>query len=281
MRTVKLSGLTIPGGIRDRITPRTLVALGFLWLGVFFVAPVAYLLVQSLNFGDGHVLAHYDRVFSRVYLEALGRTYWYALITTILTLFLGYLTAYYIAFKSTRPILLLTLVLLPLWVAIIIRFFGVRLFFLGSGPVQLLFGTDFGILNSRNGVIVGLISALLPFAVLPIYNSLRSIDEEIIHASKTLGAGPFQTLRSVIFPLSLSGVVAATLFVFILAAGSFLAPAIMGGPGNFMMANVIEDAQGYSRAFAAALAVVFTVTLLVVIGIFNHVANVGEVLGDL
>ncbi|THE63620.1 ABC transporter permease subunit [Salinadaptatus halalkaliphilus] len=281
MRTITVSSAALPRPVRRFVSPRVLIGIGLLWLSVFFVVPVVYLLFESLNFGDGSLLANYEQALQAVYRQALYRTFGYALLTTVLTLLLGYLTAYYIAFKSSRPFLLLTLVLLPLWVAIIIRFFGVRLFFLSSGPVQQLFGTDFGIMNSRNGVILGLMSALLPFAVLPIYNSLQSIDDELIHASRTLGAGQFQTLRSVIFPLSLSGVIAATLFVFILAAGSFLAPAIMGGPSNFMMANVIEEAQSYSVSLAAAMAVVFTGSLLIVIGAFNHVANVSEVLGDL
>ena len=281
MRTIKLSTVDLPRSVRDRVTPRTLVGIGLLWMTLLFIVPVLFLVYESLHFGDGGLFANYRQALAPVYLEVLAQTFWYAFLATAITLVLGYLTAYYIAFKSERPLLLLGLVLLPLWVAIIIRFFGVRLFFLPTGPVQQVFGTDFGFLFSRNGVILGLVSALLPFAVLPIYNSLRAIDEELIHASHTLGAGQLQTLRSVILPLSFSGIVAATLFVFILAAGSYLAPSIMGGPGNDMMANIIADTQGYSVALASAMAVVFTGALLVLVGLFNHFANVSEVLGDL
>ncbi|ELY49537.1 ABC transporter permease [Natronolimnohabitans innermongolicus] len=281
MRTVKISDSFLPSSVRKRVTPRTLVGIGVLWLTLCFIVPIVFLLYESLNFGEGHLLANYEQALAWTYINVLGRTFVYALVTTILTLILGYLTAYYIAFKSSRPMVLLALVLLPLWVAIIIRFFGVRLFFLQSGPVQQLFGTDFGILFSRNGVVLGLISALLPFAVLPMYNSLRAIDDDLINASRTLGAGQFQTLRSVILPLSFSGIVAATLFVFILAAGSYLAPSIMGGPANNMMANIIADTQSYSIPLASAMAVVFTGLLLILVGLFNHFANVSEVLGDL
>ena len=281
MRTIKLSSVELPPAIRQRVTPRTLVGIGLLWLTLFFIVPILFLFYESLNFGEGALYANYEQALAPVYRDILIQTFWYALLTTVITLVLGYLTAYYIAFKSKRPLALLGLVLLPLWVAIIIRFFGVRLFFLPNGPIQQSFGTDFGILFSRNGVILGLISALLPFAVLPIYNSLQAIDEELIHASHTLGAGQTQTLRSVILPLSLSGVVAATLFVFILASGSYLAPSIMGGPANDMMANVIADSQSYSVPLASAMAVVFTGALLVLVGLFNHFANVSEVLGDL
>lgn len=281
MRTVKIPSAAVPTGIRERFSPRMLVGFGLLWLSVFFVVPVLVLLYESLNFGEGGLFVHYHHVFGDPYPRIMLRTLGYAFVTTVICLVLGYLTAYYIAFRANRPLLLLALVLLPLWVAIIIRFFGVRLFFLDSGPLQLLLGTDFGILFSSRGVILGLVSALLPFSVLPIYNSLRSIDEELIHASHTLGASQLQTLRSVILPLSYSGIVASTLFVFILAAGSYLAPSFLGTQSEHMMANAIASAQGYNISVAAAMSVMFTGALLVLVGLFNHFANVSEVLGEL
>ncbi|SEH14975.1 spermidine/putrescine transport system permease protein [Natronorubrum sediminis] len=281
MRTIRLDSVSLPPALRKRVSARTLVGLGLVWLTVFFIVPVLYLLVESLNFGDGGLFTYYETALSGVYGETLVRTFLYAFLTTAICLVLGYLSAYYIAFKSKRAILLLSLVLLPLWIAIIIRFFGVRLFFISSGPVQQVFGTDFGFLFSRNGVILGLVCALLPFAVLPIYNSLRSIDDELINASHTLGASQLQTLRTVILPLSYPGIIAATLFVFILAAGSYLAPSFLGSSENLMMANRIADAQGYSVALASAMSVVFTGGLLILVGLFNHFANVSEVLGDL
>lgn len=267
--------------LEDRSKPKLLMAVGLGWLTIFFVIPVVVLLFESLNFSEGSLLENYSTALSGTYLWTLGRTMAYAFITTIVCLILGYWISYYIAFKAKRQMLMLGFVLLPLWIAIIIRFFGVSLFFLPTGPVQQVFGTDFGILFSTSGVIIGLTSALLPFAILPIYNSLQSIDEELINASKILGATPLHTLRTVIFPLSLSGVIASALFVYILAAGSFLAPAILGGPGDFMMANVIEQSFSYSIPLAAALSVVFTVALLILIGVFNHYANISEVLSDL
>ncbi|MFB1062625.1 MULTISPECIES: ABC transporter permease [unclassified Natrinema] len=239
------------------------------------------LFVESLNFGGGDLFANYRDALSGVYLETLGRTLYYALITTVVCLVLGYTIAYFIAFKAKRQFAMLALVLLPLWIAIIIRYFGVSLFFLPTGPVQQLFGTDFGVLFTTRGVVIGLVSALLPFAILPMYNSIQSIDDELIYASEVLGATPLYTLRTVIIPLSLSGVVAAALFVYILAAGSYLAPALLGGPADFMMANVIEQSFTYDLDLAATMSVVFTVTLLILIGLFNHYANISEVLSDL
>jgi len=279
--SVRLPEFPSIGLFRDRSTAKILMGLGLGWLTIFFIIPVVVLLFESLNFGEGTLFENYSTALSSTYTMTLGRTLAYAFVTTVVCLILGYWIAYYIAFKSNRQMLMLGFILLPLWIAIIIRYFGVSLFFLPTGPVQQIFGTDFGVLFSTTGVIVGLTSALLPFAILPIFNSLQSIDEDLINASQVLGATPLYTLRTVIFPLSLSGVIASALFVYILAAGSFLAPAILGGPGNFMMANVIEQSFSYSIPLAAALSVVFTVALLILIGIFNRYANISEVLSDL
>lgn len=278
---VTLPDFSTPEWLRGRSSPKLLVALGLGWLTLFFIAPVIVLFVESLNFGGGDLFTNYRDALSGVYLETLGRTLYYALITTVVCLVFGYTIAYYIAFKAKRQVAMLALVLLPLWIAIIIRYFGVSLFFLPTGPVQQLFGTDFGVLFTTRGVVVGLVSALLPFAILPMYNSIQSIDDELIYASEVLGATPLYTLRTVIIPLSLSGVVAAALFVYILAAGSYLAPALLGGPDDFMMANVIEQTFTYDLDLAATMSVVFTVTLLILIGLFNHYANISEVLSDL
>lgn len=279
--TITLPSVETPGWLRKRATPKLLVAFGLVWLSVFFILPVVLLLFQSLNFAEGGLFEYYVNAFSGTFADTLTRTLWYALLTTVVCVALGYVVAYYIVFKARRKVLLLSAVLLPLWIAIILRYFGVSLFLLPTGPLQLVFGTDFGLLFSTPGVILGLVCALLPLAIIPIYNSLRSIDEALIDASRILGATPFQTFRRVVGPQSLSGVIAGSLFVYILAAGSFLAPAILGGPGNFMMANVIEQAFAYNVQQAAAYSVVFTATLLVIIGAFNHYVDISEVLGGI
>ena len=277
--------IELPGtgfvGLEERISSRHLAWFGIAFLVVLFVIPVFVLLLNSVNFEGGDPFRYYRSALGSVYLMTLLRTFYYALLTTVLSLVLAYAFSYYVAFKAEHPMVFLSLIALPLWIAIIIRYFGVALFFLPTGPFVQVFGSDFGVLFNTPGVILGLTSALLPLAILPIYNSLQAIDEEMIHASRVLGASQFTTVREIILPMSLSGIVAGTLFVFILAAGSFLGPAILGGPGDFLMANVIESTFGYNTDLSAALAVVFTVALLILVGVFNWFVNIGEVLGDL
>lgn len=277
-----IEGLPTPDVLKRYGSPRALVALGLGFLGVAYVIPILLLYWQSLNFDDGGLFVHYTTALSGIYLQTLLRSFYYGILTTMVTLSLGYVLAYYIAFRANREKFLLGLVVLPLWIAYVIRYLGIQLLLFESSPVVQLFGTDFGILFSTRGVIIGLTSVFLPFAILPIYHALKSIEDEIISASRTLGAGQLRTIRSVIIPLSLSGIVAGGLIVFILATGSFLAPAVLGSPGDTMIANVIEGSySSFNVGLASSLAVIYTTLLLVVIMAFNSYVNIGRVLGEL
>jgi spermidine/putrescine transport system permease protein len=279
-----VKNLPLPKAVQQRVSGGTLALIGLATLAILFVVPIALLFRESLNLsGPGSVFVHYETALSSIYLETIIRSFLFGLATTIVSLILAYSLAYYIVFHSKYKLLLLGLVILPFWVAYIIRYLGIQLFFSPTGPFVGLFGSDVGVLFSPLGVIVGLASALLPFAILPIYNSLDAIDKEMIDASQVMGAGRLRTFRSVTLPLSLSGVVAGGLIEFILATGSFLAPAILGGPGETMIANLI--AEVFSSAFnielASALAMIYTVVLTAVLLVFNSVVDIGEVLGDI
>ena len=278
-----VEGIPVPKVVERYASARSLVGVGLAFLSVFYIVPILFLYWNSLNFGSGGLFVHYEQALSDVYLVTLARSFYYGVLTTAVTLSLGYVLAYYIAFRASREKLLLGLVVLPLWIAYVIRYLGIQLFLFPSSPFVQLVGTDFGILFATEGVIIGLTSVFLPFAILPIYHALTSIDEELVHASRVLGAGQLRTIRSVVFPLSLSGVIAGGIIVFILATGSFLAPAMLGGPNDTMIANVIE--QSYSQTFdlglASSLAVIYTTILLVLLTVFNSYVNLGEVLGEL
>lgn len=274
---------TFVDGLQDRVTNRTLAAIGLGWLTVFFIVPLLLLAYASFNLDGGSVFANYRTALSGVYLNAIVRSFYYGIITTAISLVLAYALAFYIVFYAERKLLLLGLVILPFWVAYIIRYLGIQLFLSPSGPFVMVFGTNFGLLFSSAGVIIGLTSALMPFAILPIYNALDSIDEELIDASRVLGAGRIRTIISVVFPLSLSGVVAGGIIEFILATGSFLGPAILGGEGQTMIANIIAQTfnTGFNVELASAIAILYTAILTAVLLVFNSVVNIGEVLGDL
>ena len=199
-----IEGIPLPGWAKRLGKPKNLVAIGLGFLLVFYVVPIFVLFFQSLNFGAGGLLENYRTALSGIYITILLRSFYYGILTTGATLVLGYILAYYISFRGTRKNLLLGLVVLPLWVAYIIRYLGLQLFFFPTGPFVAVFGTDFGLLFSTAGVVLGLMVVFLPFAILPIYHALQSIDRDLVSASRVLGAGQLRTIRSVVIPLSLS-----------------------------------------------------------------------------
>jgi len=272
----------VPRWLTDRISERHLVAIGIGWVAFFFVFPILFLVSESLNFGSGGLFDAYRRAMGGVYVDAFVRSFIYGFLTTVLTLVFAYVLAYYLVFASNRVRLLLTLVVVPLWIAYIIRYFGLLLFFSPTGPLGEA-GLEIDLLFTSTAVIIGLTNAYLPFAVLPIYNSLNAIHHETIDASRALGAGQLRTIYEVVLPLSMPGIVAAGVIVFILAAGSFLGPAVLGGPNQSMIANEIARTflEAYNIQLASALAVIYTVLLVAFIAAFNAVFDLQEALGNL
>lgn len=279
-----LGGLTHAVGDRleGRISNRHLAIFGLGFVGLFFVLPILLLVPVSLNLGTSTPFESYKRALDGIYVNAFVRSFFYGIITTAVTLGLAYLLSYYLAFATDRVRIAMTFIIIPLWIAYVIRYFGILLFLSPAGPLTDLTGVDPGLLFTMPAVIIGLVNVYLPFAVLPIYNSLNAIDEALINASRVLGAGKWRTIATVVFPLSLPGLVAAGLIVFILAAGSFLGPAVLGGPRQTMIANVIAQAflDSFNIQFASALAVIYTILLVGLLLVFNSLFDLQEVLGN-
>ena len=172
-----------------------------------------------------------------------------SLIVTVLAAVLGYIPAYVIAMTKYRhKWLLLLLLILPFWISFIIRtlswihIFGnqgalnglMNLLGLGDLPVQIMY-TEFT-------VIVGFIHVFLPYMILNVYVSLEGIDKNLEPAARTLGATPWQAFKEVTLPLSLPGLAAGSLLVFVLTGGSYVTPLILGGPSDFLFGNLVYDA---------------------------------------
>ena len=270
-------------GLEGRIANRHLALFGLGFVGLFFVLPILLLIPESLSLGSTTPFESYRRVMNGIYMDAFIRSFLYGFVTTGVTLALAYMLSYFLAFSTERVRTAMILIIVPLWIAYIVRYFGILLFLSPAGPLADLTGFETDLLFTTPAVVIGLANVYLPFAVLPIYNSLNAIDEELVNASRVLGAGKWRTITKVIFPLSLPGLVAAGLIVFILAAGSFLGPAVLGGPKQTMIANVIAQAflSNFNIQFASALAIVYTVLLVGFLLVFNTLFDIQEVLGNI
>jgi len=243
------------------------------WLTLFVVVPGAILFVYSFCERDeiGGViftftLHNYQRVFDGVYLWIFARSIGYAAVTTILCVIIGYPVAYYIARveEGLRNRLLL-LVMVPFWTSFLIRTYawitilkqeGLLNSFLEATRLDI---GPFNLLYTPVAVIIGLVYAYLPFMILPIYGSAEKLDNSLIEAAYDLGAGPLRAFSSVIVPLTMPGIAAGTLLVFVPAIGMFAITDLMGGAKVPMIGNVIQNQflQARDWPFGAALGVIF------------------------
>lgn len=287
---------------RERVLAASQAGIGLVWMIVFLFAPLAYVLALSFwQRGVGGAVvqeftwANYWSVLlddvelltwqiDNLYLIILWQSLKFGVITTVVTLLVGYVPGYFLGRTETRwRSVLLLFVVLPFWVPLIIRYYAWILVLGNEGVLTTTLGVlglpADSFLYTELAVITGLVQVLLPFMILPIYNSVNKIDGEMLESAKTMGAGPLRAFYEVTLPLSLPGISAGSILVFILAVGSFMAPALLGGPGNSMVANLI--ARTFSELFdwplASAMAIVYLVVLFAIITAFNRFVGLEEV----
>ncbi|MBF0679033.1 MAG: ABC transporter permease subunit [Devosia sp.] len=273
------------------ITGRMLVlAAPFIWLLVFFLIPLFVVFGISLatkQFGrppfspllktdEGTVqltlhLNNYIRLFTdNLYVAAYLSSIRIAAIATVITLLIGYPMAYFIARApgQWRNILLM-LVILPFFTSLLLRVYALTGFMRGNGVINQFLGL-FGIeplvmMQTDFAVYVGLVYTYLPFMILPLFTTLVKLDDSLLEASADLGARPLRTFLSITLPLSVPGIVAGSMLVFIPAIGEFVIPSLLGGPETLMIGRVLWDefftATNWPRAAAVACAMLVVVVV--------------------
>src|ERR671916_3271658 len=259
------------------------------WLGVFFLVPL--LLILAYSFGTSGVYGgitlgfnpgNYLKVIDPLYLEIILRTFVIAFINTLLCLTLGYPLAYFIALKSgSWKNILILMVMIPFWTSLLLRAYAWVVILNGNGianrALQFLGITDepLTLIFTPQAVMMGMVYSYLPFMILPLYAALEKFDVRLKEAAQDLGASRWHTFWRVTFPLSLPGVIAGSILVFIPSAGEFVIPNLLGGARTVMIGNLIQQQflQARDWAFGSALAVMLAV--LLVGAIMFYVRRVG------
>jgi spermidine/putrescine transport system permease protein len=261
----------------------SLLAPGGLWLLAFFLAPILIMLVYSVmprgiygGVEPGFTLEHYRRFFDPLYLEILQRTFVWSIACTIICLLLGYPVAYVIARGGRWKNFLLFLVVLPFWTSFLVRTFAMIFLMRDTGLINNWL-TKLGIIQeplsmlyTPFAVMVGLVYGFLPFMVLPIYASLEKLDLSLLEAAEVLGARPGARFRRVTLPLSMPGVVAGCLLVFIPALGSFLTSDLLGGAKELMIGNLVQNQFSAARNWPFGSAASFIVMALVLVSVMIY-----------
>ncbi|KFC71795.1 Putrescine transport system permease protein PotH [Devosia sp. LC5] len=266
------------------------IAAPAIWLTVFFLVPLLVVFGISLSvkqFGrppytpllttdEGTVqltlhLSNYLRLFTdNLYVAAYLSSIKIAFISTVIALLIGYPMAYAIARAPDRwRNILLMLVILPFWTSFLLRVYALTGFMRGNGVINNFLGL-FGIppvvmMQTDFAVYVGIVYTYLPFMILPLYTNLVKLDGALLEASADLGARPVRTFLSITLPLSMPGIIAGSMLVFIPAIGEFVIPSLLGGPSTLMIGRVLWDEffanTNWPRAAAVAIAMLVVVVI--------------------
>lgn len=282
-----------------------LISPGALWILLFFNIPLLIVLFISfvergraggIKLPPVYTLENYRQLFNAcssefagpecdpfLYIGIFGHSVRIALIVTLWCILLGYPLSYFIS--RQKPVwrdALMVLVIIPFWTNFLVRTYALKQvlategllnsFFMGIG----LINQPFELLFNEFAVIVGLIYGYLPFAVLPMYASIEKFDHSLMEAASDLGAPPWRAFLRVMLPMTLPGVVAALVLVFVPVVGAFITPDIMGGGKIEMIGTLINRQFGVSRNWPFGSSMSLVLMLMVLIGVIAYFRSGGE-----
>lgn len=275
-----------------RLKGLALISPTMLYLGVFMLVPLVMVIILSfMTRGTyGNVVfkfnpTNYTRLMDPIYLRVLGFSLWVAALTTGISLIAGYPLAYFIArAPRRRRSLYLFLILVPFWTNFIIRIYAwimiLRTEGLLNGLLQSigLIQAPLNLLYTPTAVMIGMVYEFLPFMVLPLYTSLEKMDLTQLEAAADLGARPWQAFWRVTLPVTLPGIVAGSILVFIPAMGMFVIPDLMGGAKTELVGNLVRNQFLTARnwPFGAAASMVLLVATLIITLVYTRKTGFGE-----
>lgn len=274
---------------RQRLHLSILALPATIWLGVFFVAPLALVLLYSFldrgTYGGvewSFTLANYQRLGRGIYWGILWRSVWLAIVTTAISLAIGYPLAFFIATRPQRwRNALLLLVIVPFWTNFLVRTYAWIVLLRTEGVINTvlqslhLISEPLTLLFTPLAVMVGLVYGYLPFMILPLYSTMERFDFSLVQAAQDLGANDLRTFWRVLLPLTMRGIVAGSLLVFIPAVGAFITPDILGGAKTMMVGNLIQNQFLKARnwPFGSALSITLMAIVLVLVLIYFRMSD--------
>jgi spermidine/putrescine transport system permease protein len=260
-----------------------------IWLLIFFIIPLIIVLVYSFlergTYGGvtwEFTLKNYQRLVNDLYLNIFWRSLGLASLTTLICLIIGYPLAFFIATSSTRwRNLLLFLVIIPFWTNFLVRTYAWMIILRSEGMINTILQSlsliqePLNLLFTPFAVIVGLIYGYLPFMILPLYATIERLNFSLVEAAQDLGANQIRTFFRIILPLTLPGIIAGSILVFIPALGAFITPDILGGAKTVMVGNLIQNQflQARDWPFGSALSMGLMVLVLIPVMIYFRSSN--------
>ena len=291
---IRHAGPNARGLARDAASERlaliSLSAPAFVLVLITMVLPVAWLFWLSFLADNGSFsLEHYRRLIEQPsYARTFVVTFEVSLLTTAICILLGYPLAYVLSQLPRRAAnLCLVAVMLPFWTSLLVRTYAWLVLLQRSGLINTwgmklgLWTEPLPLVHNLTGTMIGMVHIMLPFLVLPVLGAMRSIDKDYLKAAANLGAGPVRAFWAVFFPLSMPGLIAGALIVFILCLGFYVTPAVLGGGKVIMVANAIANdiELFFNWGAASALGVVLLALTLAFLYVASRVLRLDQLFG--
>jgi spermidine/putrescine transport system permease protein len=261
---------------------------GMIWLAIFFVVPLVSVLAFSLGRGTARgavdmsslTLENYVRIFQPVgvsgliYVNIVIRTLWLAFLNTVICLLIGYPFAFWMARQPERiRNALMLLVMIPFWTSILVRTYAWLIILRKDGILNdfliqglHLIDQPLELTNTPGALLLGMVYDYLPFMILPLYTSIERLESSLVEAASDLYASPRHAFLRVILPLTMPGIVAGSILVFIPSVGTYLISTMLGGGRFFLIGNLLEQqfiGTTGNRAFGAAIGSLLAVFMLI------------------
>jgi putative spermidine/putrescine transport system permease protein/spermidine/putrescine transport system permease protein len=261
---------------------------GLALIGLVALAPIGWLFWMSFVGKDGFTFEHYIRLLDENYVRTLKTTFEISFLVTAISVLLGYPLAYLIS--QVRPrlaALMMLLVLFPVWTSLLVRCYAWLVLLQRRGVVNSwlqdlgVIDTPLRLMHNFTGTTIGMLHIMLPFMVLPLYATMRSINRDYMRAAANLGASPARAFWQIYVPLSLPGLFAGILIVFVLCLGFYVTPALLGGGRVYMWSMQIERNVTYHADWgaASALGVVLLVMTLAIIWAVGRLIGFDRIIG--
>lgn len=282
MKTVKKQGK----GRMLAALPMSIWATVFVALALLYIIGLSFLSRgENFNVSLSLTADNYLRMAAPVYVKSLLLSLHLAFLTASSCALLGYPLAYFIAKTSPKVrTWLLILIIAPFWTNALIRIYGWKILFIANGPLNSillslgLIEKPLRLLYTEKAVLVGMIYAMIPFFVLPVYSGIERLDNSIVEASRDLGAGPVRAFFTVTLPMTMPSVLAALVLTFIPSIGLFFISDLLGGSNTMLWGNVIQNELLKSRdlPFASALSVVLLTLTGIVLVVYRKLGGDAE-----
>ena len=269
---------------------RALFAVPYVgWMTLFVVVPIIMVVIYAFATAEGGVtLENFSSMGT--YASVFTRSFWLALLATLICLLIGYPAAYFISREGPRfQRVAMMLIMLPMWMNFLLRTYSwmsvlennglLNRLFAAIGLIDLvnsIFGTayeSFPMINTQGAVVLGMVYNYLPFMILPIYSVIEKMDASLLEAARDLGANGARVFRKVILPLSLPGVLSGVTMVFVPSVSTFAISRLLGGGTQMMLGDLIEQqflGGAYNPHLGAAIALVMMVIVVVCMVVMNH-----------